>query len=214
VKNYFHRGKELIIDIGSGTGNFIMEISKHFSKSIGVDINEEMLNIARKKKIESNIEFLNKDMLNLCEISSKNSVDIAVCFGNTIVHLNNETEVESFFEEIRKILKPTGIFLFQIINYDNVLDNNLDSLPTIDNEEVIFERNYYLNHHGKIDFQTILTIKETGERIENSVELLPLRKKSLEFLLTKVGFNNIRFYSSFDKAEYSANSLQLIAECY
>jgi hypothetical protein len=65
-----------------------------------------------------------------------------------------------------------------------------------------------------IDFSTTLTIKTTGEKIISSIKLFPARKQQIEQSLLKAGFKNIISFSSFNKNEYSKNSLPLVFECY
>ena len=154
--------------------------------------------------------------MNILDIDTQfpeRSFDLALCFGNTIVHLQNIEDVELFFKKVRLVLKPGEMFLFQIINYDFVLDSNLKGLPTIENEKIKFERHYSLDKNEMIDFSTVLTIKETGEILNNSVKLFPVRKKQAERALKNAGFEHIKSYSSFTKNEYNPRSLPLVFEC-
>jgi len=202
-----------ILDIGCGTGGLAIELADIFDSVSAIDPNEEMLDIAKEGTINTNIEFRVGGMLDVDNLYEKTSFDVVICFGNTVVHLNNLDEIRLFFKKVKAILKPNGSFLFQIINYDNVLDNNLVGLPTINNGNIKFERNYSLDADGKIDFSTNLTNKETGEEISNNVKLFPVRKKEVEDALTDAGFSTIKAYSSFKKDAYNAGSLPLVFEC-
>ena len=86
-------------------------------------------------------------------------------------------------------------------------------MATIDNENIKFERNYKFNNETKlIEFNTILTIKEENKIIENTIELLPIRKSDIEFLLQEAGFININFYGNFKKSTFKLNDIPLIVE--
>ncbi len=56
-----------ILDVGCGTGNFSIKLAGRGCSVTGVDISNEMLNIARKKASGMNfdIEFINVDLNNL-----------------------------------------------------------------------------------------------------------------------------------------------------
>ncbi len=203
-----------MLDIGCGTGGLPIGLYEDFDSISAIDTNEEMLEIANEESGNKSIDFLKMSMLDLDTQFPERSFDITLCFGNTIVHLQNKEEIETFFKKVKFILKKGGKFLFQIINYDNVLDNNLKGLPPIENEKIKFERYYNIDKNGMIDFSTTLTIKETGEKLSNSVKLFPARKKQIEIALKNAGLSRVKTYSSFTKNEYNASSLPLIFECH
>jgi glycine/sarcosine N-methyltransferase len=153
------------------------------------------------------------NMLDINEKFQENSFDSVLSFGNTIVHLKNLNELNVFFAEIRKVLKPSSPLLFQIINYERILEQNITNLSTIDNEHISFERNYcYKKSENSVEFSTILTLKETGVKIKNNVSLYPLLSAEINDLLTANGFTDINYYGSFKKDNFVPDSLPLIVE--
>lgn len=56
-----------VLDVGCGTGNFSIKLAQQGCKVIGIDISDEMLDIARMKakKLELDIAFYNMDVYNL-----------------------------------------------------------------------------------------------------------------------------------------------------
>lgn len=202
-----------ILDIGCGTGNLSAVLAEGANSVVAIDINNEMLEIARHKAQRSNVKFEKTSMLQLESKYDPDQFDTVLCFGNTLVHLTDIELIKSFIKQVRQVLKHNGKFLFQIINYDNVIDNNLKGLPTIENDKVRFERKYTFNQNGLIEFETILIIKETMDTISNCVELYPLRKDGVENILGNSGFSEINSYSSFKKDPYNPNSIPLVFEC-
>ncbi len=205
--------KGSLLDIGCGTGGLAIALSDSIDSVFAIDTNEKMLDVAIKNTSNPNLKFEVGGMLDIDKLYVKNSFDSALCFGNTVVHLQNLEDIHLFFRKVKQILKPDGKFLFQIINYDNVIDNELKGLPTIENDNIRFERNYNLNKKGLIEFETILTLKNTKEKITNCVELFPIRKQQIIDGLKAAGFIKINAYSSFKKDSYNSNSLPLIFEC-
>jgi glycine/sarcosine N-methyltransferase len=204
-----------LLDIGCGTGNLSLELSKKFKNVISIDLDTEMINKAVSKSIEiKNIHFICMNMLNVSEEFQENSFDSVISFGNTIVHLKNLDEVNNFFAGIRKVLKPSSPFLFQIINYERILEQNIDNLSTIENDKIQFRRNYLYNKsQNLIEFSTKLTIKETGVMIENKVDLYPLLSSEIRELLMMNGYTDINYYGSYKKDSFSAvNSVPLIVK--
>ncbi|MCK4943985.1 MAG: class I SAM-dependent methyltransferase, partial [Candidatus Aminicenantes bacterium] len=154
--------------------------------------------------------------LNMLEIKNHFRLaefDLIVSFGNTLVHLKNPDEIMDLLIQIKEVIKPGGKVLFQIVNFDRVLRNNIKSLPLIENETVKFER-YYSYHRQQrvIDFKTVLTVKKENRIIENSVQLYPLLKKEFEDILKNVGFEKVFFYGGFKKEDFTQHSPPLIIE--
>jgi len=206
--------KNNILDIGCGTGNLLLSFSNSNSKLYGIDLDNEMLEIAKKKDIKNSINFSYMNMLTINEKFDNNKFDTIICFGNTIVHLDDLKQINQFVEKVRKTLKNKGNFLIQLINYDRIIDQNINCLSTIDNEVISFKRNYtYIKKLNKIQFDTKLVIKKTNDIIENSILLYPLRKKELINILENNGFVVREIFGSFQKSIYGDEAIPLIISC-
>ncbi len=201
-----------ILDIGCATGNLTFELSKCVNDITGFDLDEEMINYANCSypDPEKHLRFVCDNMLNIENYFSSDTLDAVISFGNTIVHLGSEREFEALFSKIRTVLKPSGQLLFQIINYDRILKNNIKGLPTIENDYIKFERRYKPLGENLIEFQTDLTIKKTGVVKHNSVTLFALQSDDVEKMLKENGFDNISFYGSFKKAPFNDDSVPLV----
>jgi len=203
-----------ILDIGCAIGDLSLKLANDFKKVIGIDLDKGMINTATEKgKTKNNLEFRYENMLNIRETFGDSSFDIIACFGNTLVHLESEEMVGDLFHKAKSVLKPNGKLLFQIINYDRIIDQDIRSLPTIENDTIKFERNYkYHKEQNKVDFETILSIKESKDQIKNCIPLLALRKSNIETLLSKTGFKEIQFFGNFKREPLTENSMPLIVE--
>jgi 2-polyprenyl-3-methyl-5-hydroxy-6-metoxy-1,4-benzoquinol methylase len=214
-KSHHQAAKQLsILDIGCAIGDLSLKLAESYQKVIGIDLDKGMIDRAiTKGKSSENLDFQLQNMLELDTAFGSNSFDIIACFGNTLVHLNSDEEVLHFFKNAKAVLKKDGKLLFQIINYDRIIDQKIDHLPTIENEDIKFERNYkYHSSLGKVDFETILTIKDSGKKISNCIDLLAVRKSTIESLLKSAGFTNILFFGNFNRETFTENSVPLIVE--
>jgi len=206
-----------VLDIGCGIGTLSFELTNYYKNVLGIDMDAEMvLAASKKKKDKSNsIQFQQISMLKLDTLIDNNSVDGIICFGNTLVHLNSLDEITDFLQQSKAVLKSNGKLLLQIVNYDKIIEKDIKQLPLIENDEILFERNYcYRKSENKIDFNTRLTVKSTQQIIENSIELLPLLKKELALLLNKAGFDNCNYYGNFNLEPYAIESSALIIEAW
>ncbi len=201
-----------ILEAGCGTGNLPLVLSEYGINVTGIDFDSEMINKAIKKcKTKTNLIVRYLDMRNLLTTFQNTYYNAIVCFGNTLVHLTDPSDIFSFIKQTKSLLAKNGTLLMQIINYDRILDQSIDSLPTIENKDIRFQRIYNLDStSGLIEFKTILDVKSSNEVINNKVLLYPLRKKELTTYLTKAGYKEINYYSNFKKSASDSNSTPLI----
>ena len=206
-----------ILDIGCGIGTLSFELTNYYKNILGIDMDAEMIRVASKNMVAASksLHFQQLSMLKLDTFIDKNSVESIICFGNTLVHLNSLNEIANFLQQSKAVLKSNGKLLLQIVNYNRIIKKNIKQLPLIENDEIIFERNYfYRKTENKIDFNTRLIVKSTQQIIENSIELLPLLKEELALLLNKAGFKNCNYYGNFNKETYAIDSPALIIEAW
>lgn len=204
-----------MLDVGCGTGSLCIALAKNFKKVIGIDPDESMLKIARKKagNESPNLHFLPYGMLDIEEHFEETSIDVILCLGNTLVHLATEEEILDFLTQSKKLLKPGGRLLMQIINYDRIINQDIKALATIENDRIKFVRSYrYQPQNNILDFETLLTIKGNSKEIKNCIQLLPIRKTALESLMIKAGFEEISFFGNFKKAPLLDDSVPIVVE--
>jgi SAM-dependent methyltransferase len=81
---------------------------------------------------------------------------LVTCLGNTIPHLTSREDIAVFFSSAFACLEPGGSFIFQIVNYDRVLDFAVRNLPLIARDGISFDRLYSAPYDsGLIDFNTV-----------------------------------------------------------
>ncbi len=202
-----------ILEIGCATGSLTLELAKDCRRITGLDIDGTLLSFARTKALKSkaHVQFIELDMLEIAKDLSAGLFDSICCFGNTLVHLDNKSEMLDFFMSAKTLLKEDAPLHIQIINYDRILDDGITSLPTIENEFISFIRTYeYLEDEHRIAFSTILTDKMSGSSSSQMVKLYPLRRKELEELLQEAGFMNYTWFGGFDRTPLERTSVPLI----
>lgn len=188
-----------ILDVGAGTGKVTKYLSEKGMDLTSIDLNERLI----KKASEKGIKILNENMLNIDKFSK---FDTIINIGNALPHLNDKKEIYEFLEKSYKQLNISGKIIIQIINFvkfiKNKNENNfLGNLPLIENENVKFERAYYINEENNIIFKTIL-----DNEIENEEILLNIAFDELKDYFEKIGFKNIKIYGGFDKSKFDVNN--------
>lgn len=201
-----------ILDVGCGTGQLASALARSGLQVEALDLNGEMIKKARQLHgSQPELSFAQLDMRKIKDAFAQGVFDGLLCLGNTLVHLQDEGAISEFLRACKTLLKPSGLFLLQILNYDYILRDKIKELPSIETENLRFSRRYeYPPKQEQISFVTIVEDKKSGFREENREELFPIGTQRLLALLAEAGFNSPETYGSFDGAPLAADSLPLI----
>ncbi|MBE5892821.1 MAG: methyltransferase domain-containing protein [Lachnospiraceae bacterium] len=109
--NILDSEKNLVVDLGCGTGTLTELLYQKGYDMIGIDNAEEMLNIAMEKRAESGsqILYLLQDMREL-ELYSTVGTVVSVC--DSVNYILEEEELLETFSLVNNYLYPGGIFIF------------------------------------------------------------------------------------------------------
>lgn len=205
-----------ILDVGCAAGDLAFALTHFGFPTWAIDFDPFMIQIAQNTKPEDTMfpVFEQLDMRTIAERYPESYFDAVICFGNTLVHLLSDEDILQFFKATLQVLAPKGKFTFQILNYDNILGNQISRLPLIENEHVRFERKYvFPENSGLISFRTKLLVKQSGQEIENIVDLNPIGSKKIVELLSKAGFSDIQLFGSFKREPLTEKSIPLVVSC-
>lgn len=103
--------RNLVVDLGCGTGTLTELLYDRGYDMIGVDNSESMLAVAMDKRLKSGSEilYLCQDMREL-ELYSTVGTVVSVC--DSLNYILEEEELEQVFSLVNNYLFPGGIFLF------------------------------------------------------------------------------------------------------
>ncbi|AZO95010.1 class I SAM-dependent methyltransferase [Halocella sp. SP3-1] len=206
-----------ILDIGTATGSYAIALAEEGYQVSAVDLNQEMIKLARLRVVNSNlaVNFKVADMLKLDKLYSENYFNGIYCIGNVLVHLDTKKDIKKALGIMAKLLKPKGVVIIQIINYQRILKNNVTQLPVIINEDkgITFSRRYLLeDSKDKIRFITNLSIdKGVRNSYQNTIKLLPLLPDELLDILGEIGFQDVKLYASFSGEGFNEQAVPCIA---
>jgi ubiquinone/menaquinone biosynthesis C-methylase UbiE len=155
-----NRNKGKSIDLGCGPGQTTRFLAEQgLSNSVGIDISEQMVEIAKQQ--HPNLHFEAADILHLPY--ANNSFGSAIAFY-AIVHFDY-LQVKTAFEEVSRILTDGGQFLFSFHIGEQTV--HLDT---------------FLDHAVNIDFHFLETdkitslLQETGFEIMDVIERQPYKE--------------------------------------
>lgn len=108
-----------ILDLGCGPGFYSEKLANLGHKVTGIDFSENSIQYAKKEAIKKKLDitFLKENYLNLN--LEENSFDLVILiftdFGPLLPY-----EREQLLIKIKKVLKPNGIFIFDVLNDKNI----------------------------------------------------------------------------------------------
>jgi ubiquinone/menaquinone biosynthesis C-methylase UbiE len=104
--------KMRVLELGCGCGHITEAIAKTGAKIVSIDLSPELLEFARKRVPQDNVDFM---VENAYDLHFENESFDAV-IGNSILH---HLEIKVALKEIYRVLKPGGVIFFMEPNMLN-----------------------------------------------------------------------------------------------
>ena len=211
----YRRDPVNILDAGCATGSISLALAGKGFHVDGIDSDAEMIKASEQRAEDRDLtcltHFVKDDILNIRSVFGDKKYKSVICMGNTLPHITDPSDRAGFFRQIRKLLAKDGLCILQLLNYDKILDKKPEQLPVIETDSIIFSRIYsYAGKNHVIRFSTSLIIKESGERIENAVSLMPVKSADLMRSLKKYGFGKTGFFGSFAEEPFDPETSDML----
>ena len=201
-----------VIDIGCGTGNHALRLSKMGYQVTGVDVSSTMLEIAKAKDKEAKIKFIQGDMKKLEKVVPKGQrFDAAICLGQVFSHLMTNKDVQALLNRLHKILKQNGLFVFSARNAKKINEEYLNKLRLdhMINEEklqllILTYNTRDLQDSNIIVWNPIYLIKQNS-KVDLQIREHKLRWfkfSTLKKIITEKGFKIVAIYSGPIKEKF------------
>ncbi len=178
--------RDLVVDLGCGTGTLTQLFYEKGYDMIGVDSSEEMLDVAMQKRDRSGAEilYLLQDMREL-ELYSTVGTVISVC--DSLNYILEEEELLQVFRLVENYLYPGGIFVFDfntVYKYEEVIGN----ATIAENREdcsFIWE-NYYYPEETLNEYDLTVFVHEDGALFRRFTETHLQRGYLVDQVLTLI----------------------------
>lgn len=202
-----------LLDAGCGTGELVIQLCKRGFTAHGFDLDEGMIlnaaSSAAAAGFSGNDLFRISDLADMKNHYDEQSRDCLSCLGNTLVHIPFNGQFQ-FLQDAARILKPGGLLILQILNYNNILHEGL-KFPVIETEHCLFRRHYETTViESELDFVTELEIKKSGDRYMNRITHYPLLPETLMAALSMAGYAGWETFGSYSGDQACTGTLPLI----
>ncbi|MDH3217388.1 MAG: class I SAM-dependent methyltransferase [Candidatus Krumholzibacteria bacterium] len=208
---HFLQGKSPVLDLASGNGRYLQTLLDAGHEAYGLDLSHYLLRSSVQQwGHEGRIVQGDMRQLPFAHGSFGSAINMFTSFG----YFSVDTDNLLVFREVHRVLKPSGVFLFDFINATRISAKLLDETRRqsmgfdIHERRVVEGHGKYLVKHAKIsDLET----KKT-ESIEERLRLYS--KKDLLLMFGSVGFQVIDIFGDYHgNAFVSGVSDRLIIVC-
>lgn len=205
--------RNLVVDLGCGTGTLTELMYQKGYDMIGVDNSESMLGIAMEKKQTSGSEilYLLQDMREM-ELYSTVGTIISVC--DSVNYILEEEELKQVFSLVNNYLYPGGIFIFDF-NTDYKYREVIGDTTIAENREdcsFIWE-NYYDEETGINQYDVTVFVQEEEELFRRFTETHYQRGYTVEQvveLLEKAGLRLVEICDADTNGPVNAESERVL----
>lgn len=206
-----------ILELACGTGTIALSLEEFDCYEItATDGSSDMIRIAQKKaaEVNSEIDFFAMNFLNLT-INKK--FDVVYMVFDSINYLHTEAEILKLHQEVKKILNPGGIFVYDFTtprNSRNAIRFLNNESKTIDNQ-FRYHRESSFNAKKRIHknvFHIERLDQDSGEVIEKFEEQHQQKiytMSEMEEIIKKTDFSMLQAYDGFKLEPAHRNSLRV-----
>lgn len=199
-----------ILDLACGQGRHAIGLAKRGYEVIGLDLNNDFLNIAKKdaKKEKVKLRLIQGDMR---EKFFKNEFNAVINLFSSFGYFENEQENIKVLKNINKSLKPNGKFLIDLLNKKWFLKKFCGTKRTwfkIKNDYILEENYFDKKMKAWIRNISIIYPNKKIEHIKTFMRLYSLLEIKNE--LRKTGFKILKTYGDYQGNKFTLLSPRLI----
>lgn len=217
IENLFDRydiNPQLVCDLACGTGNMTIPLARRGYDMTGVDISEEMLNIARDKSEGLDILFLNQ---NITDLDLYGTMGAFICMIDGLNYILPPKSLLKLFVRIKTcFIDDGGLFIFDI-STEYKLKNVIGSNTFIHCGKEIFYswQNRYFEKKRLSDMFLTFFVKDGRgySRFEERHLQRAHGGKELIWLLKEAGFKTVDTYDALTFNKPQNDSERIVFVC-
>ena len=189
-----------ILELACGTGNITIPLAKKNYDIAGIDISDEMLNVARSKGEEQGIDLvlLEQDISEL-DFDVTN-LDCVLCACDGFNYITYDEDLMNVFSKTHELLKEEGIFIFDISSFYKLSTVLGDNMYGENREDISYMwQNYFDDEQNLVEMELTFFVADENGKYDKHEERHLQRAYTEEILdmLEEVGFTDVKVYGDF-----------------
>lgn len=133
------------LDLGCGTGVLCEALTQGGIETLGVDLSEAMIAIARERSPR-----LRYQVADMVAYRPDRPVDLVTCTGDALNHIFDLGDVARVFGNVFAALRPGGLFVFDLLRMDEVPDGEPFEADASDRLRVRFTATLDSDGHSRL----------------------------------------------------------------
>jgi SAM-dependent methyltransferase len=118
---------KIVIDLGAGHGIQSIPLAELGFQVFAIDFNQNLLDELKANARDFNITTFNEDIKKVAIFANK--PELIVCCGDTLSHLDNNSEIKTFIADIAKTLNNNGKLILSFRDYSTLLTGTDRFIP-------------------------------------------------------------------------------------
>lgn len=172
------------IDLACGTGILCRILQENGIEAQGMDLSSGMIDIARQGN--PHIRF---DVADMTTYRPDASFDLVTCTGDALNHIENLGDVETIFRNVYTYTAPGGLFVFDILNENEVSTSEPFEMDFDEHTRVWFQMTRPTE--AKVNLK-IRVFEDGRQRFEENIRETVHDPASVCALLQRAGFEVLR----------------------
>lgn len=215
-------GVRRVLDCACGTGMHPIQFARLGLQAYGSDLSPAMIAQAESNARQSGLK-IHLRVGSFTELTAhfppRERFDAVICVGNSLTLAPADSDVERAIRQMAGVLKPGGLCVLNLFNWDRLADEGLRIMPAtariVDGEEVTFLRVFH--HRGEVIRLHIVIISRRGELVDTRILTAyqrPVGPARLLEWVRSAGFESIALYGGYDRRPFapeSSDQLVLVA---
>lgn len=201
------------LNIGCGTGILENRLAKDITDVTGLETIKELLESAARKHRNQlmAVRFFQMSTIEMVRFLGKGFYNVISCLNNRIIFIHDKVLLRKFFFDCKQLLKPDGMVILQLYNYDLYIQKSTSILPELSSIRVtlksklecVNEEEYYLT-------QNVETGNGRIYPVCTKASVYPILRDEIESFAREAGFTSIEYYSDYKKTPANDQSPNLV----
>ncbi len=195
-----------VLDLGCGAGRHLVELDRIGYRAMGLDLSQRMIAAARDALPEAGLVRADMRLLPFRPAS----FDVVTSYFTSFGYFDDERDDLGVLHEVRRVLRPGGVFLFDFMNAEEVVTNlRTEDRRTVSGVDVIQERR--LVDDGRVVEKRITIGPREGKPEREFVERVRLyRPEELDSMMVRAGLVPGPCFGGYDRSPFTRASPRYI----